>query len=109
VEAPDQNDPQTQAEFRDFVAKQFETLSLDERRELNALIVKLAEREFTISDLQRRFQLFKKAGLLSDEARIQLDKVEGSGGLKSQAEVEALIASHPEVEALIDRLVQGTE
>ena len=105
VEAPEQNDAQAQAkaDFREFMAKQFDTLPADERREFEALMVKRGKKESTIADELRHFELMRKAGLLSDEARSWLDKVEGSGGFLSQAEAEAFVAAHPEV---FDRLVK---
>jgi hypothetical protein len=57
------------------VAKQLDTLSSDERGELKVLTDKPDKHESTMADLLRECQHFEKAGLLSDAANIELDKV----------------------------------
>jgi hypothetical protein len=62
VDADQSNDAQTlaKAEYRDFVAKQLDTLSSDERGELKVLTVKPDKHESTMADLLRECQLSKR-------------------------------------------------
>jgi hypothetical protein len=74
-------DAQTKA-FRDYIAKHFDNLSVDERRELNVLIVKVGKNEAATSDKRRYLQLFEKIGLVGVAGSAKFDKTGGFARMK---------------------------